>query len=209
MSRAGQPVAADLDHVPPGPGAAGSSCAAGGGLVPDGRCHLGVGMAAHGRVSCQSDPGRYAAQHHPRGSHLGRGRARSAAGGGLGGLEECAAPGLVTTFISRARQRRSGAVDGRGPRRTRGAHLPQGRWPFLIEGQARGQFDRVSAVGSGVPRSAGRLPGRPSCRVRAPACRSPTRARLRLSVATTRRRPLPAPYADSAGNIYAGCRLPQ
>lgn len=199
-------VAADLDHVPPGLGPRFISARRAAALVPDGVVVISSGMAAHGRVSLlyQAIRDRYAAQHHPRDLTWVAVGAVGSRGWLQGTLEECAAPGLVTTFISGHVETVKALLTG-ADRGEREVHtLPQGEMAFLIEGQARGQFDRVSAVGVGSfldPRVGCGSAVVPGSALQLVSVADEERLRYRLPPLDVAL--LSAPYADSAGNIYA------
>ncbi len=199
-------VTADLDHVPPGLGPRFVSARRAAELVPDGAVVISSGMAAHGRVSLlyKAIRDRYAARRHPRDLTWIAVGAVGSRGMLPGSLEECAAPGLITTFVSGHVETVKALLAG-ADRGEREVHtLPQGELAFLVEGQARGEFERVSAVGVGSfldPRVGGGSAVVPGSRLQlvSVADEEHLRYRLpRLDVAL-----LSAPYADSAGNVYA------
>ena len=195
----------DLDAAPPGGlGPKFTTARRAASMIPDGSTVIACGMAAHHRASIfyRAIRDSFKSSGHPRGLTMCAVGALGGRGRLPGTLEELGLLGLVSMAIMGHTETVKAFLQLASAGQMELHTLPQGEFAFLVEGQARGIYERETDVGVGTfldPRVGGG-----SAVTKAPKHRfvelaeHGLRYRLpKLGVAI-----ICAPYADKRGNIY-------
>jgi propionate CoA-transferase len=126
----------DADYLPPGLGPVFTSARQAVALIPDGATVISTGMAAHHRPSTLywALRDRHAESGHPMGLTWCAVGAVGSRGRLPGSLEECAAPGLVTTLIAGHLETVRALLQAADRGEIEVHTMPQGEMAFLIEG---------------------------------------------------------------------------